>query len=132
MELSEYQSLAEKTAKFVKSPANLEGFPTQSSTTNDKIDAMFEFANLSYATLGLAGEAGEIANKVKKLWRDGDGSISEEKEKELSDELGDVLWYVSAICSVLGLELDDIAKHNIEKLKSRLERNVISGSGDNR
>ena len=79
-----------------------------------------------YPTLGLCGESGEVAEKVKKHLRDG-SSLD-----ELKKELGDVLWYISAIASDLKLSLDDIAETNISKLTSRLERGKIQGSGDNR
>lgn len=85
-----------------------------------------------YPTLGLAGEAGEVAEKIKKVIRDEGGIISSEKRAEIQKELGDVLWYVSEIARQLELSLDDIATVNIAKLASRKERGVISGSGDNR
>jgi len=87
---------------------------------------------LSYATLGLAGEAGEIANKVKKIIRDNKGEITHEVKDNLSDELGDVLWYLSALASELDASLNDVADKNIQKLFSRKERGVLQGSGDNR
>lgn len=87
---------------------------------------------LAYVALGLSGEAGEIANKVKKLYRDGDGTASPEKEKELAKELGDVLWYVAMMAYELGFRLDEIAQMNVDKLSSRKERGVIGGSGDER
>jgi NTP pyrophosphatase (non-canonical NTP hydrolase) len=89
-------------------------------------------SNFVYPTLGLAGEAGEVAEKVKKIIRDDGGEILPEKKKEISKELGDVLWYVSQIATEVGLSLDDVAKENIEKWYSRLERGKIGGSGDNR
>ena len=89
-----------------------------------------EVLGLSYATLGLTGEAGEIANKVKKIIR-ADKSIESAKQ-DLKEELGDVLWYLGAIADNLGLKLDDIAHENIRKLRSRQERGVIQGAGDNR
>jgi NTP pyrophosphatase (non-canonical NTP hydrolase) len=64
--------------------------------------------------------------------RDESGIVSEQKKEEIKKELGDVLWYLSQIATELGLSLSDVAKLNIEKLQSRLERNKISGSGDNR
>lgn len=88
--------------------------------------------NWVYPVLGLAGEAGEVADKMKKVMRDEGNIVSEEKKKEVKKELGDVLWYVSQIASELGLSLEEIALGNIEKLYSRLERGKISGSGDNR
>lgn len=85
---------------------------------------------LEYLTLGITSEAGEVADKVKKIIRDG-GSL-EEKRKDIMGEVGDVLWYVAQIGLVIGFSLEEIAKKNIEKLLDRKERNVISGSGDNR
>ncbi len=88
--------------------------------------------NFVYPTLGLAGETGEVAEKIKKVIRDKGGVMGEETKTELKKELGDVLWYVTQIAAELNLSLDDIAALNIEKLYSRLERGKISGSGDNR
>jgi NTP pyrophosphatase (non-canonical NTP hydrolase) len=85
---------------------------------------------LSYCTLGLAGEAGEFANKVKKIIR-GDSSMSA-ASNDLIAELGDVLWYISESARNLNVSLDLIATLNIEKLKSRQKREVVKGSGDNR
>jgi NTP pyrophosphatase (non-canonical NTP hydrolase) len=88
--------------------------------------------NFIYPTLGLVGEAGEIAEKIKKVLRDGNGEITDEKRGELNKELGDVLWYIANLSVELGIPLEDIAANNLEKLKSRQERNQLHGSGDNR
>lgn len=88
--------------------------------------------NFIYPTLGLAGEAGEIAEKIKKVLRDKNGVVDEETRKEISKELGDVLWYVSQLATELSLSLEEIASLNIEKLKSRKERGQLHGNGDNR
>jgi len=88
--------------------------------------------NLYYPTLGLAGEAGEVAEKVKKIMRDNNGEVTPEKVIELRKELGDVLWYVAAICSNLGLDMEEVARLNIAKLFSRKERGKLKGDGDNR
>ena len=85
-----------------------------------------------YPTLGLANEAGEVAGKIKKIFRDHSGRITHEDREALKQELGDVLWYLTQICAELGLTLEQVAEANIEKLFSRLERNQIQGSGDNR
>lgn len=85
-----------------------------------------------YPVLGLANEAGEVAGKVKKVFRDKEGKISEETRDALKAELGDVLWYLAQVATELGLTLDEIAEHNIEKLYGRLERGKIRGDGDNR
>jgi NTP pyrophosphatase (non-canonical NTP hydrolase) len=87
---------------------------------------------LIYPTLGLAGEAGEMANKVKKVLRDNAGELSEEVRKDLIKELGDVMWYCAALANDLNVSLGEVCFVNIEKLKSRQERNQIGGSGDNR
>jgi NTP pyrophosphatase (non-canonical NTP hydrolase) len=85
-----------------------------------------------YPTLGLVNEAGEVAGKVKKIFRDKGGTISDEDREALMLELGDVLWYLAQICTELGITLDDVAEANIEKLRSRFERGAIHGEGDHR
>jgi len=109
MEFNEYQKEARKTAIY---------------PDMDK--------NFVYPTLGLAGETGEVAEKIKKVIRDGGGVITEEKKVELSKELGDVLWYAANLAIELGLDLNDIAQKNLDKLRSRQERGKIQGGGDNR
>ena len=89
-------------------------------------------SNFIYPTLGLCGESGEVAEKIKKIIRDDSGIVSEEKKEMLKKELGDTTWYISNLASELGLNLDDIAEENIKKLKDRQKRNVLKGSGDNR
>ncbi|MFA5080619.1 MAG: nucleoside triphosphate pyrophosphohydrolase family protein [Candidatus Paceibacterota bacterium] len=89
-------------------------------------------SNFIYPTLGLVGEAGEVAEKIKKVIRDDNYQISEEKRVELAKELGDVLWYIANLSKELGLSLEDVANKNLEKLKSRQQRNELGGSGDNR
>ncbi len=88
--------------------------------------------NFIYPTLGLAGEAGEVAEKIKKVIRDKGGVVDAETKLSIEKELGDVLWYVSQIATELKLDLDDIAEKNIEKLYSRMERGKLGGDGDNR
>ena len=78
--------------------------------------------NLEYPTLGLTGEAGEVANIVKKIQRDFGGEITSEIRLKLKDELGDVLWYISACADELNLSLDEIALFNIKKLSKRHNR----------
>lgn len=88
--------------------------------------------NFVYPTLGLVGEAGEVAEKVKKILRDKAGTASTNDISEIEKELGDVLWYVSQLATEFGLSLEKIAQINLEKLQSRYQRGVIGGSGDNR
>lgn len=88
--------------------------------------------NFIYPTLGLVGEAGEVAEKIKKVLRDNGGIITLEKKEEIKKELGDVLWYVSNLAYELDIGLEDIAQGNIEKLFSRMERDKLHGDGDNR
>jgi len=87
---------------------------------------------LAYVALGLAGEAGEIANKVKKVYRDNGGKLLPEVRATLVKEVGDALWYVSALATELGVDLQDVAAANLAKLQDRKERDVLKGSGDNR
>lgn len=109
MELSEYQKKALTTALY----------PNQGS-------------NPYYPALGLGGEVGEVLNKVKKIMRDHDGQITDEYRDILKKELGDVLWYTATLADELGLNLDEVAQANLEKLASRKERGVLSGDGDER
>ena len=86
--------------------------------------------NYVYPALGLAGETGEICEKIKKAIRDEGGTISAERKMLLSKELGDVLWYVATLATELGLELEEIAAGNLAKLAARKEAGKIHGSGD--
>src|SRR5210317_1264190 len=89
--------------------------------------------SFSYTALGLAGEAGEIANKVKKFIRDGyDREELIAKQNEVLDELGDVLWYVAAVAEVMGSNLEVVAKDNLWKLAERQRNGTLQGSGDKR
>ena len=109
MDFTEYQASALRTAKY---PVIGHG--------------------VIYPTLGLANEAGEVAGKIKKIFRDKDGIIGEAEREALKSELGDVLWYVAQVCTELDLSLDAVAQANIEKLLDRLERGMIKGDGDSR
>jgi NTP pyrophosphatase (non-canonical NTP hydrolase) len=108
MQLSEYQRLSRRTAAYPRD------------------------AWLAYPSLGLAGEAGEVAEHAKKAIRDDRGTVTDERRLAMAKELGDVLWYVAQLASELELELEDIARDNLEKLSSRQHRGVLSGSGDER
>jgi NTP pyrophosphatase (non-canonical NTP hydrolase) len=88
--------------------------------------------NLTYPALGLCGEAGECAEKVKKAIRDDGGVLSEERREALAAELGDVLWYVAQLATEAGLDLDTVAHDNLTKLLSRQDRGVLQGGGDAR
>lgn len=85
-----------------------------------------------YPTLGLVNEAGEVAGKVKKIFRDRGGVISEEDRVALTLEMGDVLWYLSELCSQLGVSLEAVAERNVEKLSGRAQRGTLRGDGDDR
>jgi len=85
-----------------------------------------------YPTLGLTGEAGEVANKVKKIIRDGSNSKNEKLVSEIKSEIGDCLWYIAVLASDFDIKLSDIASTNLEKLANRKKNGTIHGSGDNR
>lgn len=108
MNLNDYQQLALRTAR--------------SKDAND------EFYHL---LLGLVGEAGEVAEKVKKVIRD-EGSDFSKLDELFKKELGDVLWHIAVLAAYFDIKLEDIAQMNIDKLASRLERGTIGGSGDTR
>lgn len=82
--------------------------------------------------LGLTGEAGEVADKIKKIIRDKDGKISDEDRTAVAKELGDTLWYLAAIARYLKIPLSKVAQGNLDKLESRQKRNKLHGEGDNR
>jgi NTP pyrophosphatase (non-canonical NTP hydrolase) len=109
MDINEYQQMARRTAIYPHAGQNM-----------------------TYPTLGLAGEAGEVAEKVKKVIRDKDGVFDDDARAAISKELGDVLWYVAQIASELGLELSNVAQGNLDKLADRAKRGTIKGNGDNR
>lgn len=108
MTLNEYQNAALETAVYPES------------------------AKIVYPALGMNGEAGEVADKVKKVIRDNHQDFTDEKKKEIALEIGDVLWYCATLAHDLGYTLDDVAQMNYDKLKSRQQRGKLSGSGDNR
>ena len=88
--------------------------------------------NIVYPALGLCGEAGETAEKVKKAIRDDGGTLTEERREAIAAELGDVLWYAAQLATEADLDLEEIAQANLDKLASRQRRSVLHGSGDER
>ena len=108
MDFNEYQQAAAKTAIY----------PQRMSVV--------------YPTLGLAGETGEVAEKVKKTFRDNEGNFDDTRREAIAAELGDVLWYLAMTARDLGYTFDEIAQMNVAKLASRKERAALHGSGDNR
>jgi len=90
---------------------------------------------LSYTTLGLTGEAGEVAERIKKILREENRDLDEiiaERRDDIVKEMGDVLWYLTALGREIGVTLEEVADANLKKLKSRYDRGVIYGEGDNR
>jgi NTP pyrophosphatase (non-canonical NTP hydrolase) len=108
MDINEYQQWTESTAIYPKD------------------------SSLPYVALGLTGEAGEIANKVKKIIRDDAGQLTFERKHDLVNELGDVMWYVARMATELGVSMSAVLLINQSKLNSRLQEGTIKGSGDNR
>lgn len=111
MNFNEYQSWTDETARY---------------------DGQRTISGLNYVTLGICGEAGELANKVKKIHRDDGGSVSEEVRQKLIDETSDCLWYLARLATELGVTLESVAIHNRVKLEGRKQRGTLTGSGDNR
>jgi NTP pyrophosphatase (non-canonical NTP hydrolase) len=85
-----------------------------------------------YTAMGLVGEAGEVCNKLKKVLRDEGGNLTNDRRQQLKYELGDVLWYLARFAAEIGFDLSEIATDNIAKLRDRMERGMIQGSGDAR
>lgn len=122
MDFHEYQKKTQDTAvypKFIATPINMEGM------------VIFN-ASWFYPLIGLNGEVGEVSEKLKKVIRDKKGFISDETKHVLMVELGDVLWYISQLCTELNILLDDVAKFNLDKLQSRKMLGTLHGSGDDR
>lgn len=126
---------------------NFETIDSMSQLTFDEYQKQTDFTAIygpigdstTYPLLGLLGEAGELCNKMKKLWRDGVGVQNElvgcdgeAIRKELAYELGDILWYLARLATELGLSLGQVAVMNLNKLQDRYKRNAIEGSGDSR
>lgn len=109
---------------------NLDDYQKQALTTVIATDN--EFKDLLHWVLGINGEAGEIAEKMKKIIRDKGGEVTAEDKAELAKEVGDVMWYLAVFANHLGVSLNDVAEQNLAKLKSRQDRGVLGGSGDNR
>lgn len=109
---------------------NFNDYQKQALTTVVATDNSF-FDTLHWV-LGVTGEAGEIAEKIKKIIRDKNAQISEQDKTELIKEIGDVLWYLAVLTNQLGYELEDVARTNLAKQMSRQTRGVLGGSGDNR
>ena len=122
MNFKEYQKKAKQTAMYMK------GFDKKYPLAKEEARKIIA---LSYVMNGL-GEVGEIQNKFKKIIRDDACVVTEEFKQDMMKELGDVLWYCANICEELGLSLDEVAEKNVEKLFSRQQRGVLTGSGDNR
>lgn len=108
MTIEEYQALCTKTAVYP------------------------ELISLLYVTLGLAGESGEVANKVKKVYRDDGGKLTTAAIAGISDELGDCLWYIAMLCTEMGVSLEWVMRGNIAKLEKRMAESSIKGNGDQR
>jgi NTP pyrophosphatase (non-canonical NTP hydrolase) len=109
---------------------NFDDYQKQALTTSKLTGD--ELKDIMHWVLGITGESGEIAEKVKKIIRDKNGEFNAQDKTEIAKEIGDVLWYLATLAHQLGVSFDYIAKQNLDKLRSRKERGVIGGSGDNR
>jgi len=104
----------------------------QEKSKKTDMGTVIKDSSIAYYALGLADESGEVAGKIKKLYRDFDGKLTEEYKKEIAKELGDVMWYTAQLCTKLGLTVEEVAQMNLDKLASRKDRAKITGNGDNR
>ena len=116
MNFNEYQTRAIVTDSYENSGKNI---------------SVTELAFLN-KVLGLVGESGEVAEKIKKVLRNQDGKMSEDDKEEIIKELGDILWYMAVLSSYLGYDFETVAKNNLDKLADRAKRGVIKSKGDNR
>lgn len=114
------------------SPLDLNGYQDAAMTT--RTEQTYGSSTIVYPTLGLTGEAGEVADKVKKVLRGDNGTreFDDEAREAIAYELGDVLWYAAALAKDLGYDLEDIARMNLRKLQDRQSRDKIHGNGDDR
>lgn len=129
LDFSEYQQRARKTAVY---PTFYIYTGDESIPPMHRDPLLYIAVPWTYPTLGLAGESGEVAEKVKKIARDDEGELTEEKREDLIKELGDILWYIANVSHEIGIDMNDVAGINIAKLEDRQKRNVLKGSGDNR
>lgn len=115
--------------EYIEDIVELDDYQEQALNTDAYSDNKF---NIEYKALGLVGEAGEVADKIKKIYRDKNGNFNVTDEIEIAKELGDCLWYISRIAAAIGFELSGIAKLNVDKLSKRKTEGKLHGSGDNR
>ena len=124
-------NLKEEANKFLQEKYNMSDF--NSYQRNASTTAIYpEEHRILYPALGLAGEAGEVANKVKKLIRDGPDKRPDTWREDIASEIGDVLWYCAALATDLNLSLGMIAGQNEKKLGQRKQSGTLGGSGDTR
>jgi len=109
-----------------------EEYQKQAAITDHSVGSTLVSADFMAIILGLAGETGEVCEKFKKIYWHKNGDLDDENRKAIAKELGDVLWYITSLSGHIGIPMEEIAKINIEKLKSRVERGVHLGNGDNR
>jgi NTP pyrophosphatase (non-canonical NTP hydrolase) len=123
-DLEEYASMTQKAAIYRDEVDDL--------VNEASPEAIAKMLKIFYATTGLAGEAGEVANKVKKILRDCRGVVSEETRTKLLGELGGVSWYLVALTEELGLKIEDVLEYNYDQIRSRQARGALMGDGDDR
>jgi len=125
MNFNEYQKKTRETAEY---PTCL----LEEDQEAENVAPVYRELRWIYTALGLAGEAGEVADKFKKIIRDKGGRVSSTDQEAIKLELGDVLWYVAQICDCLDIRMGDVATANISKLAKRKAKGTINGSGDHR
>jgi len=132
-QMKQLQRLVKKVEGLEHSVKKITTFKDyQKATAETAIYPTDDHKGIFYCTMKLASEAGEVGGKVGKVLRDSNCEFTEEQIDAIGEELGDVLWYISQLCTEFYLDMSEVATRNIEKLRSRKERGVIGGSGDTR
>lgn len=127
--LDEYQEAAHTTVMY---EGGLNHFSQRVTDLEDGYAALMDYGSLAYATLKLNGEAGEVAELIGKALRDDGGVISMERSAKLEKEVGDVLWYVAELCTIMGWSFSELASKNLQKLAKRKDDGTLKGDGSDR
>jgi len=123
--IQEYSALVSEASKIYEEASRV-------ATVTLSKEELVKILNVLYTATGLAGEAGEVCNKIKKILRDNNSIIDEDVKQKVLGELGGVAWYLTACAMEFGFSVEDVLNYNHQQIKDRLNRGVIKGDGDNR